>query len=161
MSQDKWRLGTARRVVLIFGVVILGVEAIVVAYYWSFGWERLRFELAISAVIAALAGLPVIVFHVRQQERLQALAQNLVLLSEVDQMTGLLNRQTFLKRLDAGLAKRPPGESAGVFAYLDADHFKLINDGFGHALGDQVILVLARHIRAAGRTGDLCARLGG
>ncbi len=48
-----------------------------------------------------------------------------------------------------------------MFAYIDADHFKRLNDRFGHALGDKVIQLLAQHIRAATRSGDLCGRLGG
>ena len=44
---------------------------------------------------------------------------------------------------------------------IDPDHFKRLNDRFGHALGDKVIQLLAQHIRAATRSGDLCGRLGG
>lgn len=159
MLTDLWRMRTLRRIALIFAIVLAGVEAIVVAYYWNFGWQRLEFELTMSAFIAGAVGLPVIGFVVLQTERLRALSDKLAHLSATDQMTGLLNRQTFLDRLDLKLfgAKN----SSGVFAYIDADHFKRLNDRYGHALGDKVIQLLGRHMREATREGDLCARLGG
>lgn len=149
------------RIALIHAIVLAGVEGIVVAYYWDFGVERLRFELLMSLFIASAVGLPVIAYVVRQNDRLQTLSERLAQLSSTDQMTGLLNRQTFLDRLDLTLFNLPKTRSGGVFAYVDADHFKRLNDRFGHALGDKVIQLLARHIRASTRAGDLCARLGG
>lgn len=151
---------TLVRIAMLYLIVMAGVEAIVVAYYWSAGWERLGFELTISAVIVTLVGLPVMAYVAVQHETLRALSERLAHLSAVDQMTGLLNRQTFLDRLELLLfEKRNAG--AGVFAYLDGDHFKAINDRFGHAVGDKVILLIAQHIRQSTRRDDLAARLGG
>ena len=161
MSPGDWRLGMLWRIGLIFAVVLAGVEAIVVVYYRNFGLERLEFELTMSAFIVTAVGLPVIVFVVAQHERLRRLSERLAHLSATDQMTGLLNRQTFLERLDLRLFGLKTQASAGVFAYVDADHFKRLNDRFGHALGDKVIQLLGRHIKACVREGDLCARLGG
>jgi len=98
MLASLWRLETLKRIALIFAIVLAGVEGIVVAYYWDFGLERLQFELLMSAFICAAVGLPVIVHVVLQNERLRLLSERLALLSSTDQMTGLLNRQTFLDR---------------------------------------------------------------
>jgi diguanylate cyclase (GGDEF)-like protein len=46
-------------------------------------------------------------------------------------------------------------------AYLDLDHFKQVNDRFGHARGDQVLATVAKALREAGRDTDIVARLGG
>ena len=59
------------------------------------------------------------------------------------------------------MARAPKNRSAGAFAYLDADHFKQINDRFGHAEGDKVIKLIASTINGSTRRRDLCARLGG
>lgn len=161
MSLRSARFGTFKKVMLIFAIVLAGVEGIVVAYYWQFGFDRLAFELLISASIATAVGIPVTAHVVLQYEKLERLTRQLAYLATVDQMTGLLNRQTFLARLDALLSATSKTASAGVFAYIDADHFKALNDRFGHATGDRVIVLLGRHIREATRDGDLCARLGG
>lgn len=156
-----WRFGTVKKIALIVGAALVGVETIVIAYYWSYGAERLEFELVMSAIIAVAVGLPIAAVVVMQNERYRLLSEQLAHLSSIDQMTGLLNRQTFLDRLDLLLFTQAAKQSGGVFAYVDADHFKQLNDRYGHALGDKVIQLLARHIRMATREGDLCARLGG
>lgn len=150
-----------KHMVPIYAVVMIGVEAMVVALYWSFGESRVLRELAISGFIATVVGLPVIAYVSVQKERLAAMGRRLAALSQVDQMTGLLNRQTFLERLNLYLFSLPNGRSGGVFAYIDADYFKSLNDRYGHAFGDEVICLLADRIRADTREGDLCARLGG
>lgn len=155
------RFGTFMKVMMIFAVVLTGVEGIVVLYYRSYGSERLIFELMISAAITTAVCIPVAAYIVMQYEKLQHLTDRLAHLAAIDQMTELLNRQTFLERLDALLAATSKTASAGVFAFIDADYFKALNDRFGHATGDKVIVLLARHIKEVAREGDLSARLGG
>lgn len=155
------RFGTFMKVMTIFAVVLAGVEAIIVAYYSRYGLERLAFEVMISGAITTAVCIPVAAYIVMQYEKLQQLSDRLAHLATVDQMTDLLNRQTFLERLDDMIARTSGTASAGVFAYIDADFFKALNDRFGHATGDKVIVLLARHIKEAARQGDLCARLGG
>jgi diguanylate cyclase (GGDEF)-like protein len=156
-----WSLQSLKRAALLFAIVMVGVEGMVVAYYWDAGADRLTFELIMTAVIATTVGLPVILYVVAQHERLRRLLERLAHLSSTDQMTGLLNRQTFVERLGVHFHRAGRERSCGVVAYVDADHFKQLNDRFGHALGDKVIQLLAEHIRAATRKGDLCGRLGG
>jgi diguanylate cyclase len=158
---SSWSLSSLKRAALLFVVVLVGVESMVVAYYWDAGAERLEFELAMTAVIATTVGLPVILYVVAQYEKLKRLTEKLAYLSSTDQMTGLLNRQTFVERLGMHYYKAGRERSCGVVAYVDADHFKRLNDRFGHALGDKVIQLLAQYIRAGTRKGDLCGRLGG
>ncbi len=78
-----------------------------------------------------------------------------------DALTGLVNRSAFEELLE--LAVRAASASAGYAAllYLDSDDFKGINDRFGHAAGDAVLVALAQRIRASVREGDVVARLGG
>ncbi|WP_195162723.1 GGDEF domain-containing protein [Mesorhizobium sp. NBSH29] len=155
------RFSTRARVALIFAVVILAVETLVTLYYAQLGWGRLRSEMMISGTITTIVCLPVATYVMKQYEKLQQMAAELAHLASVDRMTDLLNRQTFLERLDTLVTGTSPTASAGVFAYIDADYFKALNDRFGHAIGDRVIVLLATQIKEAARDGDLTARLGG
>jgi diguanylate cyclase (GGDEF)-like protein/putative nucleotidyltransferase with HDIG domain len=75
----------------------------------------------------------------------------------VDTLTGLANRRS----LDAALQRfLGAGRSFGVL-FVDADHFKRINDAYGHGAGDEVLKALADCIRSVMRPGDICARYGG
>jgi diguanylate cyclase len=158
---ESWSLVSVKRATFLFTIVLIGVETMVFAYYWGDGTERLTFELAISAVIATTVGVPVLLYVVPQHERLRQLSERLAHLSSTDQMTGLLNRQTFVERLGMEFRQNGRAQSCGVVAYIDADHFKRFNDRFGHAQGDRVIQLIAQRIRAVTRQGDLCGRLGG
>lgn len=95
--------------------------------------------------------------------------------SERDKLTGLYNRRTFerhlqrlLRRVDAAAQQNVPVErrdrrGAGQIwlAIMDIDHFKHINDQFGHVYGDEVILLLAQQMRACFRQDDVLFRFGG
>jgi len=78
-----------------------------------------------------------------------------------DPLTGLPNRTLFLDRLDHALhrARRSANELAVIF--LDLDDFKLVNDTFGHDIGDLLLLALTPRLSAALRPGDTIARFGG
>lgn len=74
-----------------------------------------------------------------------------------DGMTGLLNREGFLAAVRQAMAA---GEE-GTLLFVDADHFKRINDRFGHPAGDDALRGLATAIAGTVGIGDLCGRLGG
>jgi len=80
-----------------------------------------------------------------------------------DPLTGLANRTLFNARLAAALTKRS-GRSAkpdvGVL-YIDLDHFKHINDTYGHDAGDELLLITAKRLSSRCRPQDTVARLGG
>ena len=79
-----------------------------------------------------------------------------------DSLTGLPNRTLFLDHLELSLsrAKRDPGYRCGVL-FLDVNRFKLVNDGFSHAVGDQLLIALGERLKAELRPGDTIARFGG
>ena len=77
-----------------------------------------------------------------------------------DALTQLPNRLLFAERLAETLG--PPGSSGPhVVLFLDLDRFKVVNDSWGHAAGDELLIEVAERIRAAVRPGDTPARLGG
>lgn len=78
-----------------------------------------------------------------------------------DSLTGLANRRSFIDQSRRELARaRRGGKPVSVLA-IDVDHFKHINDSYGHAVGDAVLREIARRLGAAVRQGDLVARTGG
>jgi len=88
--------------------------------------------------------------------------------SELDALTGLANRQTFderIRRVAQSSARRRAadgGASAGAcFALFDIDHFKRVNDEFGHLYGDEVLTLLARLMVQSFRHEDMLFRYGG
>ena len=81
----------------------------------------------------------------------------LIALSETDQMTSLLNRVSGEKKVTEHL-KNGDG---GFLILLDVDHFKSINDTFGHGVGDQVIIQVAKCLKSTFREHDIVFRLGG
>ena len=74
-----------------------------------------------------------------------------------DQLTGIANRRAFFARFDA----RPEVERDGVLIVADLDHFKAINDRFGHHVGDTALQTYARVAGSQIRGSDMIARIGG
>jgi diguanylate cyclase (GGDEF)-like protein/PAS domain S-box-containing protein len=110
----------------------------------------LRFEDASNAGFISVA-------HDVTMEREEK--NQLLLLSERDPLTGLLNRAGFEKYL-VQKVRQGAGRTCGLL-YIDLDHFKPINDCFGHAAGDEVLREFAARLRRTVRPTDAVARLGG
>ncbi len=82
-------------------------------------------------------------------------------LAEHDQLTGLYNRYHFEESLRSLLINTRGHNGYLAVMLLDLDNFKLINDNFGHAIGDQLLVELANRVRNSFRESELFARLGG
>jgi diguanylate cyclase (GGDEF)-like protein/PAS domain S-box-containing protein len=78
-----------------------------------------------------------------------------------DALTGLPNRTLLLDRLAQAMRRRVRRGGEVVVLFLDLDDFKVINDGLGHAAGDEVLVESARRLRHCVRPSDTVARLGG
>ena len=102
--------------------------------------------------------------------------QNLLDYSERDSLTGLLNRKTFEDQLARMLQcpgeqepplpgqperRQPNGQEKQWLAVVDVDHFKLVNDTFGHLYGDEVLILIANQLQASFRAQDRVFRFGG
>lgn len=78
-----------------------------------------------------------------------------------DDLTGLPNRHLLRDRLETAVARcQREGRLVGVL-FLDLDRFKVVNDGSGHSVGDQVLVQVARRLEATVRSADTVARFGG
>jgi diguanylate cyclase (GGDEF)-like protein/PAS domain S-box-containing protein len=78
-----------------------------------------------------------------------------------DTLTSLPNRAAFQEKLDAALARCPEKACAVAVLFIDLDNFKLINDSFGHAAGDELLCAVAGRLQGAIRAGDVVARQSG
>jgi diguanylate cyclase (GGDEF)-like protein len=78
-----------------------------------------------------------------------------------DAVTGLANRPMFQRHLDTALARADRRQTSVAVLYVDLDDFKLVNDSFGHSLGDTMLLQVGRRLEAVTRTSDAVARTGG
>jgi diguanylate cyclase len=94
------------------------------------------------------------------QDTLRGMMRQLEDLASTDELTGLCNRRNFLRLASRELEGLRSGCQHGV-ALLDLDHFKRINDVYGHAAGDRVLQTFAAVARACLRDGDVIARYGG
>ena len=79
--------------------------------------------------------------------------------ASTDPLTGLANRSGFWRGLEERAGARPG--SSVVLLYLDLDRFKAVNDTFGHAVGDELLVQVGQRLRLTVRPGDVVARMGG
>lgn len=92
---------------------------------------------------------------------LQELIDSLVELSSRDGLTGLANRRSFDFSLTREIDRVGRSGEPALLLVLDIDHFKKINDTYGHAAGDEVLREIARRLADTVRPMDVVARLGG
>lgn len=95
------------------------------------------------------------------QTHLQSENETLAHQASHDSLTGLPNRAFFEGRLMRALRNASKLDERVAVLFLDSDRFKEINDNFGHAAGDAVLVAVATRVRAQLREEDLVARLGG
>jgi diguanylate cyclase (GGDEF)-like protein len=88
-------------------------------------------------------------------------AKQAITAAETDPLTGIANRRKLLATIDGQIEIARSGTATLSCAMIDIDHFKSINDRFGHAVGDRVLQTLAATAKGALRAGDLIGRLGG
>jgi len=99
--------------------------------------------------------------EVGESSYLQSVLDALCDLSTTDSLTGLMNRRAFWHVLEQALDRVSRGGEHALLLALDIDHFKRINDNYGHPAGDHVLRVVTQRLRQAVRPMDDVARVGG
>ncbi|WP_395453745.1 EAL domain-containing protein (plasmid) [Azospirillum melinis] len=97
----------------------------------------------------------------RDITQVKAVEDRIAWLAHFDPLTGLPNRVEFRRRLEAAIAAARRDGTRLAVMLLDFDGFKEINDQFGHAVGDELLVAVARRLRDALEAGATVARLGG
>ena len=123
----------------------------IVVDVWT-GFSRLIIYLAVGLLTARVR---------RDRDRLRKLLDREALLARTDAITGLPNTRGFTERLLTETSRSRRAGRPLCLAYIDIDNFKSLNDHYGHATGDAILVRIAAAIRDTIRAGDVPARLGG
>ncbi|MCJ2165390.1 MULTISPECIES: GGDEF domain-containing protein [unclassified Pseudodesulfovibrio] len=148
-------------------------------------WRIFLFQMGLSATVVVLALLPALFFENRYYSlvallvaaggvlglsfycasRLMRLMEDahdkITTLTTHDDLTGLPNRRWFFERLDEEVDRALRYDSKLSLIMVDIDHFRKVNDTFGHPLGDLALAEVARLLAANIRTSDIVVRYGG
>jgi diguanylate cyclase (GGDEF)-like protein len=117
-------------------------------------WYNSAFSNAAGQTTSILSLAQDVTLRIEAEEQLKQAAVN-------DALTGLPNRQSLLASLEHALARAArTGERIGVL-FVDLDDFKPVNDTHGHAVGDELLVQVARALRNCVRASDTVGRMGG
>jgi diguanylate cyclase (GGDEF)-like protein len=162
----------------ILGRTLLAIVPAVVATFaisfslrWALGMTIDWLSWIECALIPVVVGTPIGIYIFAQGEKLQSALERLerthqdmskahgrlAFMASHDQMTGLLNRDGFLCAVEP-YRERNEGH---FLLIVDADHFKQINDRYGHSKGDEALMKIAKALRYAVRSKDIVGRIGG
>jgi diguanylate cyclase (GGDEF)-like protein len=144
------------------GAVVLTLAGIALVYAWTLTAIGLDAETATPRYIitmTSLTGAAVTMQLIRR--RVDLLVGRLSELARTDGLTGLLNRRAFDEALQTELERAARQGTRFVLLVGDVDHFKEINDRYGHAAGDRALQSIGAVLRDASRSVDTVARVGG
>ncbi|WP_048646085.1 GGDEF domain-containing protein [Nitratireductor soli] len=137
----------------------IGADLLTLFFYSIFFSDRLTLDLILTAIITVAIAYPISYVFLSKTAMVARLAVELDKAATTDFLTGLRNRRDFMQAAQDQI--NGAMSSAGAVLFVDVDHFKRINDQFGHAEGDRILVLVAEAIRASVRDEDIAARVGG
>ena len=146
-------LASAAALLLRAGYVALDADSRPGIFAGSNAVDTLTFILMFIATVAVTFGF-LIMHRERAEQALRSLAMH-------DALTGLLNRRAFAEQCERELARARRAGAGLAMLLLDLDHFKMVNDSFGHRVGDRVLVDLAARLKRWRRAADVVGRYGG
>lgn len=117
-------------------------------------YHGMELGLILEATLLALA----LAYRMRQYQQANQLEKQI---ARQDHLTGLNNRRSFIELASPFWSAAERGERPLSLVMMDIDHFKQVNDQYGHKTGDDVLVVVANLLREYGRPSDIVARWGG
>ena len=120
-----------------------------------------EFPVELSLVRSPSAGPPMFTGFLRDITVQKRMLEQLSFRAAHDGLTQSLNRTAFMDRLRIAVNRAGDGEPSIAVLFADIDQFKTINDRYGHAVGDQLLVAMAGRLHACVRPTDTVARLGG
>lgn len=124
------------------------------------GGEERRFQMTVNQLADSSrfpSGFLVVVRDVTEQRRTE---QKIRELSYHDLLTGLPSRRLFMDRLQLAMAAAQRSRGFGAVLFIDIDRFRGVNDQYGYAQGDRLMVGVSERLRECLRAGDTAARLG-
>jgi len=100
-------------------------------------------------------------YRVKIGERIIELERRILNLAYLDPLTGVLNRRALMERIEGEINRAVRGSAPLSLIFTDIDHFKQINDGYGHQAGDLVLRHFTEQLSGAARSYDFVGRYGG
>jgi diguanylate cyclase (GGDEF)-like protein len=146
------------RAIAVTDAAIKALESVRVEYRFQISSGEYRWFSDVIRVIRKPDGsghrLVGVMIDITEQKRIE---ESLAYRASHDTLTGLLNRE----QLDAELARVDARPETWALLFLDLDGFKYVNDALGHSIGDEVLRVVAKRLKAGTRPADVVARFGG
>jgi diguanylate cyclase (GGDEF)-like protein len=134
--------------------LVVGDRVVAALNVYRIGTDK-QFSAAEVAQVERFATMAALAFEsARQRDTLREQART-------DGLTGLLNHRACHERLGEEIARAAALDRPLSVVVVDLDHFKTVNDAYGHAEGDKVLIAAAGKLRSAVREDDVVARLGG
>ena len=155
------RFGYIKSIIIITTVSILSSVAITFIFYKSFGQDVPQTTLLVSIIAPLLIASFISSYLVKVVMELYTIEAKLRRMTTHDELTGLLTRRNFLELADNyySLAKRNNHVFSVVI--MDLDHFKNINDTYGHLAGDEALRKIGDILNNSMRSSDFIGRFGG
>jgi diguanylate cyclase (GGDEF)-like protein len=123
--------------------------------------ENLPRRLLVTGIISFVVAAPITYYILEQKRKLAKLSRELAFMASIDQMSGLLNRTSFIHAIKENLHTPKGAATGGSFLFVDIDNFKSLNDRFGHSVGDDAIRSVAEAIKTHCDNGNIAGRIGG
>ena len=166
MKIDLSPTGSAR--VYLGTVAITAVCIAISLFVDSFNFENLdaqelRRSVTVDILLPLCLAGPLLFLLLRKVQQLAISHRELSVIASTDSLTAVLNRGAFTLLVESYLqeATQQTALRSGSLLVIDADHFKTINDRFGHQAGDKALKIIASTIRGALRKADIVGRIGG
>jgi diguanylate cyclase (GGDEF)-like protein len=118
-------------------------------------------SLAVGFLVANLIGIVISGGLMFSQQKQFSLQQETKRLATTDELTGIMNRRYFIEQAAIEMERAARGSNPLSILMLDLDHFKKINDSYGHMAGDEALRCFAEQAKAIIRCYDLFGRIGG
>lgn len=155
--------GRVALVTIVGTLFCIAVPVAVDLLFMDFAPEDLAKSLRNDVLLPLVLALPLLLAFSIKMRQLAIAQAELQVVASTDSLTAVLNRGAFTMLVDAYLkaVQDQQAVKSGALLIVDADHFKSINDRFGHDSGDQALKIIAGSIRGLLRSADLVGRIGG
>ncbi|KQN77295.1 GGDEF domain-containing protein [Devosia sp. Leaf64] len=157
LPRQAW-LRIFRKTFLILGISIAASVVTTVVFMGTFSAGVNMPGLLIAIIVPICIGGPMTFIFALGGEKLRFANDQLMRLASVDGLTGLFNRRAFTLKVERQCGS---SKGAGTLLVLDVDHFKSINDRFGHDKGDEALIEIAGVLATATGSDGIAGRLGG
>ncbi len=156
ISAGGWRLGLR-------ALILLGAAALLVcaAHGFAFSPESTLAETIACIPLLLIYPIGLSMMNFRLSAHINRQNRRLEQLNRVDELTGLASRRHLMGALTQLLHESGKARTIATLILFDVDHFKQVNDSFGHNAGDSLLQTLARIVRGSLGEADVAGRLGG